>query len=94
MQTKWNKKQVDSSSKNVTNIENEFFQKQIQKKKQHHTIRKHVRRRMTLIAAVGTMIVVPLFSTLIGNITEIRNLDGEIAIAQEEQKKLQKKMMI
>lgn len=91
VQTKWNKKQVDSTSRNVTNIENEFFQKQIQKKKQHHTIRKHVRRRMTLIAAVGTMIVVPLFSTLIGNITEIRNLDGEIAIAQQEQKKVTEK---
>lgn len=87
---KWNKKQIDSTNRNVTNIENDFFQEQIQKKKHHDTIRKHVRRRMTLIVTVGTIVVVPLFSNFIGNITDIHNLNDEIAIAQDEKKQTTK----
>lgn len=91
MQAKGSREQAESPNTNVTRMENNYSQEQSQKKKYTTAIRKHVRRRMTVILTAGAVVIVPLFGNLLGNISEIGNLDGKIAEAKNEQKLVEEK---
>lgn len=85
------KTQNEIENTNVTQIQNDYVQKQTQKKKTTTAFRKKMRRRMTVILATGTLVLVPLCGNIIKNVTDIQSMDEKIAIAKEEQKSVQEK---
>lgn len=85
------KTQNEIENTNVTQIQNDYVQKQTQKKKTTTAFRKKMRRRMTVILATGTLVLVPLCGNIIKNVTDIQSMDEKITIAKEEQKSVQEK---
>lgn len=81
---------MKNDKKSVTHLNNKYTEKKNKEARQEKNKKTAFKRRMTLILAIGTFVIIMAAAPLVRNFVQARSLEEERVTASEDLEKLQK----